>query len=297
MKIYTHCTVSKESVDYYRYLKASYKNLAKNPERIVFLAYCLDSECVEILKNDKETAEVIELPYARGSNGHAISIERAVSNFKAGEYNLLADTDTVMLLKNWDEILIKKADAYPVIGITVYEDIGGFSSGSTKYQTYKQLPTVTWMFFSPTVNVSSLRGMMPDKEHPLPIDSEELSKIYNLPQGYILTKDVGWQVPEFLYRNKIPYITIMPIKPSSKEAIVLAGAHDYHDEFHWEGKPFLVHQRGSMKHRFRIDPMSKTFYAACEKYLCFPSWSVKPTPSWKNFLNRKWYDRVLRRLG
>ena len=116
-----------------------------------------------------------------------------------------------------------------------------------------------------------------EKNNLLLIDSAHLSKIYGLPQGYSLLKDVGWQLPLFLFDNSIPYLIFDHIKPSSSDAKILAGVSDYHDEFHYKNLPFLVHQRGSMKHVFRLSKSSKDFYNRVEKHLEYPSWFVKPS--------------------
>ena len=38
----------------------------------------------------------------------------------------------------------------------------------------------------------------------------------------------------------------------------------------------LVHQRGSMTHKFRVDPLSKHFYDSVEEFLGFPNWVSRP---------------------
>jgi hypothetical protein len=49
---------------------------------------------------------------------------------------------------------------------------------------------------------------------------------------------------------------------------VLKGLSDYHEEYHIErGVPFVAHQRGSMRHVYRSDPMSVAFYAAIDRHI------------------------------
>ena len=161
-----------------------------------------------------------------------------------------------------------------IIGVS-YENIDGFSTGTSKLQTYKNQPTATWMVLSPKFNFTQL-SFLPQKDNFLNVNSKKLSNIYQLPIGFSVLKDVGWEIPMFLYKNKIQYKTLEIIKPVSKKSKVLYGLSQYHDEFHLNSIPFLVHQRGSMKHNFRIDQLSIDFYNACDKYLGYPKWSVKP---------------------
>ncbi len=209
--------------------------------------------------------------------GHAKSIDTAISRFVPGEINVISDTDVTMLMQDWDRVvmdLLTGSDALGVVG-TPYEGIDGFSTGETRYQSYKNKPSATWMAFSPEYDFSRL-SVLPDKEEFLLIDTPALSDLYQLPIGFFLLKDVGWQIPSYLNDNQIPYLALDIVKPTAPEAKALRGCNPYHDEFQMNGAPFLAHQRGSMKHRFRIDPLSVDFYDACDSYLGNPAWSVHP---------------------
>ena len=72
-------------------------------------------------------------------------------------------------------------------------------------------------------------------------------------------------------------ILVNIVKPFDNNSKVLKGCNPYHDEFHLDGTPFLAHQRGSMKHQFKLSILSKNFYFACEKYLNYPKWSTHPS--------------------
>jgi hypothetical protein len=107
------------------------------------------------------------------------------------------------------------------------------------------------------------------------IDTPELSDIYGLPLGFELVRDTGWQIPMFIKENKLSYQVLDLVKPTENRSRVLSNLNPYHDEFHLNDEPFLVHQRGSMTHLFRRDKLSKDFYDSVDKYLNFPVWSVK----------------------
>lgn len=280
MKINIHATVSDNSLRYFDYVCENYKGLAEDASRLRFFTYCLDTRAHRVLSADRRVEQSIAMEYGRGSTGHAKSVDAAIANLVAGEINVISDTDIAIVKQDWDRIVTKLLlgeDGVGIIGVP-YEGLDGFSSGSEKHQTYKNQPTTTWMAVSPQHDFSGL-SVMPDKDNVIEITTEELSAIYQLPVGFTVLKDVGWQIPGFLHDHEIPYLTLDIIKPASAAAKVLKGCSPYHDEFQLAGEPFIVHQRGSMKHRFRIDPLSAGFYDACDAYLGNPAWAVFPTVS------------------
>ena len=281
MNINIHATVSVNSLGYYAYMRANYRALTSADNVIRFFAYCLDRKSARQLQTDSSHT-ALPLAFGRGSGGHAQAIEAALQNLVPGNINIIADTDVVLLAKDWDQRIVDAMmmgeRRLGVIG-TRLEDIGGFSSGDTKFQQYKKKPTTTWMALSPHHDFCDLR-VMPDKKNVIEVVSQELSNLYNLPVGFFVVKDTGWQIPSYLHDHNIPYLALDIVKPTSEQAKALKGANPYHDEFQWDGLPFLAHQRGSMTHRFRIDPLSIDFYEACDRYLGNPSWAVHPT--WKD---------------
>lgn len=282
MPVNVHSTVSANSLRYFDYMWANYSALASAPGAVRFHVYCLDRFSAWRLRGDPRVASVTALPYGRGSSGHALAIESALGKSVAGEVNVIADTDTAIFLPGWDKAIqaaLADGAGCGIIG-TRLEDIGGFSSGATAYQQYKGKPTTTWMALSPRYDFSSLQ-VRPDKANFIPVTTPELASIYNLPIGYFVVKDTGWQIPSFLHDRAIPYIAFELVKPTAPNAKALAGTSTYHDEFHWNGVPFLAHQRGSMKHRFRVDPLSRDFYDACDRYLGAPDWAVEA--SWLDY--------------
>ena len=279
-----HIVISNRSFSYLRFILRNYRELSSKSSRINFKVYCLDRTVYHRISKSKLALDKILVINAhKGSTGHSMGLSLALKNFTIGHINIISDADVCVLAKNWDVSLINFLTTPSsqimkptgVIGVT-YENIHGFSSGNGEMQTYKKAPTLTWCLFMPDYDFSSL-DTSPDKNDSILIDSRHLSNIFGLPQGYYLLKDVGWQLPLFLFDNSIPYLIFNHIKPSSSDAKILAGASDYHDEFHYKNLPFLVHQRGSMKHVFRISKSSKDFYNRVEKYLEYPNWFIKPS--------------------
>jgi hypothetical protein len=274
MKINIHATVSGNSLGYYRYMRANYLALTSTETQLQFFVYCLDPRSAQAMRQSGEQT-VTEMAFGRGSGGHAKAIEEAIAHLVPGEINIIADTDVVLFQKGWDKTLADSmfgAAGYGMVG-TRLEDTGGFSSGDIIYQQYKKKPTTTWLALSPKNDFSGLQ-VRPDKANQIEVTTEELAEIYQMPIGFVVVKDTGWQIPSFLHEHKIPYFALDIVKPTDMEAKALAGVNPYHDEFQWNGVPYLAHQRGSMKHRFRIDPLSIDFYDACDRYLGNPAWSV-----------------------
>src|SRR5579885_624450 len=277
MKINIHATVSANSLGYYRYMQRNYRALASGENAVQFFVYCLDRGSANKLKGAADIEKLFALPWGRGSGGHAQAIETALSTMPKGDLNIIADTDAVLLMREWDRRLVQEMVVQKRWGIvgTRLEDIGGFSTGETKYQQYKKKPSTTWMALSPDYDFSALQ-VRPDKKNFIEVKDQHTSEIYNLPVGYFVVKDTGWQIPSYLDERKIPYMAFDIVKPTAPEAKALRDTNPCHDEFQWDGVPFLAHQRGSMTHRFRIDPLSVDFYDACDRYLGNPDWSVHP---------------------
>jgi len=278
MEIHIHATVSSNSVRYFDYVCANYIGLSSGKLPLYFYVYCLDSASHRILSRDKRIHQAHALKFGRGSRGHAQSIEAAIANFAPGQINVISDTDITILMQDWDLLIEKLLCGDGAVGLlaTKMEGLGGFNSGDSKIQHYKNKPTTTWMAMAPTYDFSGLK-VMPDKENFIPVTTPALADLYQIPEGYLVLKDTGWQVPSYLQDNGIPYRSMDIVKPTAPESVALKGCNPYHDEFLIDGKPFLAHQRGSMKHRFRIDALSRDFYDACDRYLGGPAWAVHAT--------------------
>ncbi len=199
-----------------------------------------------------------------GSRGHGACIMNALAMTGDGEIHIVVDSDTVMVAKGWDDYIRNRLinDGIGMIG-TTYEDLGGFSSGASNIQTYKKVPTFTWAALSPNHSWKKL-NVMPNKAHRVHISTPLLASIYNLPIGYNVFGEAAWQIPQYLHDNGLNYEGWRQLKPT-KDAVVLKGLSDYHEEYHVDNNvPFVVHHRGSMRHVYRGDKISKQFYAAVD---------------------------------
>jgi hypothetical protein len=264
MLINIHATVSKNSLPYFDYMIKNYSQLLSEENQIKFHAYCLDFSSYESLKGNFTSHFIGE---HRGTLGHCEAAKTALAQIKKNtldSINIIADTDTVMLVKNWDIAVCKVLENFNVMGSS-YERYGGFSSGDGMVQTYKNKPNLTWFAMGKNVDLSVI-DLTPNKGSHYHIQSELDSKIYELPIGFFVLRDTGWQIPKFLVENNVSYKTLTHEKPTKNAKVVKTG-HDYHEEYQLDGLPLVAHQRGSMSKEFMKSELSVQFYSVIDAHL------------------------------
>jgi hypothetical protein len=262
MTINIHATVSGFSVPYFEYMYKNYNKMAES-HKIVFYTYCLDDSSVRLLSGKSNTVRV---PSSSGTDGHCIAIKFALENFKNTEPNsidIIADTDTAMLVKGWDNITEKVLSDVGAFGSS-FERIGGRCSGSGNVQMYKGQPSFTWFAASKKYDFSKM-DTTPNKHVNLDITDKDLSSLYQLPVGFKLLRDTGWQIPSYLRDNNIPYKILDQEKPTDNAKILKTG-DNYHEEYQIDGVPFMAHQRGSLSKQFRVHELSRKFYDTLDSY-------------------------------
>lgn len=263
MIVNIHTTVSDFSFPFFEYMKENYTNTSSKKNELVFYAYCLDNKSYNKASQIVNSIKSIE---SRGTDGHCNGVKSIFSNLKntaADSFDIICDSDTVMLVNSWDIIIENILRKVGILGSS-YEKIGGYSSGNSNVQTYKNKPNLTWFAISRRYDFSKIQ-LDPGKNSHLDISNERLSDLYQLPIGYKLLKDAGWQIPSYLNDNSIPYKTLSHEKPTAL-AKVLKTNQDYHEEFQLDGIPFVAHQRGSMSKEFRKHKLSKSFYDVLDAY-------------------------------
>lgn len=257
-----HIVTNSTTIQYHDYCIDNHRSMAADPSKLEFYSYCLDDASYRSAPS--KGSKAIKLPGNSGSVAHALGVNEALKNMVEDDVNVIADSDSFILMKGWDEEIRKLCEQYGVIG-TTYEDIGGFSSGDGPVQTYKRLPNVTWCAFSNRYKFDF--DAMCQKASNLLIDTQELSETFNLPIGKSLLKEPAWQLPIFLKANEIASLPLAFVRPTSGNAKAVLTKEDYHTEYQLhDGTPFVAHQRGSMSKAFRVHPLSKSFYDACETY-------------------------------
>lgn len=262
MIINIHATVSSFSVPFYEYMRENYSSMATK-HAISFYCYCLDNESYNSVSN---TSTPIRVPDGSGTTGHCNAVRVALSNFEKTDpdsIDIIADTDTAMLVKGWDETTVDILKNVGVFGSS-YERIGGRCSGSGKVQTYKDKPSFTWFAASKKYSFSAM-DVTPEKGSNLQISNPELSALYNLPVGYELLRDTGWQIPSYLNNNQIPFKILVQEKPTDNAKVLKTG-DNYHEEYQLDGFPFMAHQRGSLSKAYRKHELSQKFYDCLDEY-------------------------------
>lgn len=270
--IHVHTQVDKSTVPYAQFMWQTMLELANHPGSLKITVHCMGPKAHDRAQKwvTQGEAVIIQTPASishEGSTGHGACIMDALKHTGDGAIHIIADSDTVVVARGWDDYVRFKLlnEKLGIIG-TTYEDPGGFSSGKNTVQTYKKVPSVTWCALTPMHDWRTL-DVMPNKGHQIGITTETLSKIYNLPIGFSVFGEVGWQLPQYIYDNDLTYEGWEQVK-ASKGAKLIKGLSDYHEEYHvQEGMPFLLHHRGSLRHVYRGDRISNAFYSAVDTYL------------------------------
>jgi hypothetical protein len=285
--IHAHSFSDKSTVPYVVMMWETMRLLANRPEALRLTVHCIGPTAAGRLKSlpNTSTYHVFDAEVGAGSQGgsstHAVCTEHALALTDDGDIHITVDSDTVMLARGWDDyIRCELLDRGTGTCGATYEDIGGFSSGNGTHQSYKGIPDVVWMAMSPAHRWRDLK-VAPNKSNVINITNEGQAKIYNLPVGYQLVCDVGWQIPEYLHSRNISYVGWKQLKGSGT-ATIIKGLGDYHEEFHVDGDvPFVAHQRGSLRHAYRNGGISTGFYTAIDKWLAVekdhePRWTWQP---------------------
>lgn len=291
-----HVPVAIEARKYFDYLRLNFHHTAHDPDRLFFFVYALDEQVQAAYQNDPDIsasypvykmkgayrlqtwldwkvflrAKLTGKPSLHGSNGHAAGLNRMMQALPTmAGHHVIADSDVAMLIKDWDLIAEDLWKEFHLIG-TCYEDIGGFSSGTSKVQTYKRFPNANWFGIRQDCDFSGL-DWMPAKETNLKIDTEDLSQLYNLPIGYELVRDGGWLLPSYCHARNYNAAVMEHIKPKSGRAQVLQTEQDYNEEYQLNGTAFVGHQRGGSRHEFKGCDISTGFYDCVERAVGVPA--------------------------
>lgn len=264
-KIHVHTQADAGTAEYVKFMWATMKTMANRADLLSLTVHCIGH--VAALEGIPDVTLRPTLPgVVHGSEGHAACIGDALRMTGDGDIHVISDSDAIVVTRGWDDYVRKRlvTDSIDIMG-TTYEDLGGFSSGATSLQTYKKLPTFTWVALAPSRSWHDL-DVTPNKAHRVGVDTEELSKIYNLPVGYRVFGEAAWQVPQYIHTNKLTYEGWKHVKPSG-QALVLKGLTDYHEEYHAGDIPIVVHHRGSLRHAYRSEGMSKLFFQVVDSWL------------------------------
>jgi hypothetical protein len=280
MKIDVHTVVDKNSIPYYFYMIDNFKRLSSDSSTLSFLCYYLDSVDFDIdyfYKNGVDRFTRILSKSSVSSHAHSYGLSEAMKNMNSKNCNVFCDSDIVMLYNGWDKKLVNLFESdIGMIG-TSYRSMKQHShhENARKVQCYKDNPNTTWLAVEPGIFLGDLDLTPFNPARQIKIETEDHSKIFKLPLGYDLLTDIGWKIPCYIHDNDIKADFLININPTSESSKVLmydekvdSGVRYYNEEYQLsDGTPFLSHQRGSLRHKFKEDPHSKIFYQRCEEYI------------------------------
>lgn len=290
-----HVVVADAACLYFDYLIRNFRHTAKDPSRLFFFCYSLDQQAQATFVNDPRLSGCYPVYEMRGayrlktlhewkvylgaklsgraqlggSNGHAAGLNRIMKALPTmAGHHVIADSDVAMLVRDWDEVIEDNFSNYHLIG-TSYEDVGGFSSGNSKVQTYKKFPNANWLAIRSDCDLSAL-DWFPMKERNLKIDTEAKAELYNLPLGYEMVCDGGWRFPGYCRDQAYRAKAMRQVKPTSTDAQIVRTSKDYNEEYQLDGRAFVGHQRGGSRHVFRDSEVSMAFYDCVERAVGVP---------------------------
>lgn len=276
--IHVHSQVDSNSMPFLLFMWNSALQLANKPDLLMLTIHCLGDQSARhmnenIISNNMKNVKVVEVPHGAGSVGHSLGTDSALKMTSNGDINIIVDADTTVVAKGWDDYVRLTVDRGVGCAGPAYlsfDDTNELAklhnSPLSLTHSYFNTPNLIWMILSPNYDFTNLQTVPQKQFHP-EINTQELSQVYNIPIGYKLLRDVGWQIPEYLANNKIPFESWYLYKSWKPGAIVINGLADYHEEYQVEGIPFVLHHRGGSRHRFKSPGMSETFFARVEPYI------------------------------
>lgn len=284
MNILIHTFVSKETIPYFKYMRDNYNYYSKN--KLEFWLYTFDSTVENIFKNKHNTVLLdlnipAEIPdFAHPGYRHYLTIKTALNNFKKESINIIADTDTVVMLKNWDEYIydmlknnycvgcqyntIWHYKNYPCFIWAAFGENCGFD-----YILKEPFPNKTNIYKFLTHNESEFYNYIFYSESHIKMNSDLLKK-HNFENDYksVMIADVGWDFPKFLVDNNLKYKVFDNISNFDFRHRFLNGYMAVnHVEYHINDIAFLAHQESGTARPFRKVSESSEFYEAYEKMI------------------------------
>ena len=250
MKIVIHTGTNAQAEPYAQLMFKSAQQLANNPQHIEQRRHVINDD-------------------ARGSNGHGLWLKEAFEQIVASidTIHIICDADVVFLHPGWDDDLCQLFLCEGISCLaTSYEKIGGPSTGQGTVQTYKGRPNVTFIAFAPYVDMLKFDPSHQKHQH-MKIVTEEQSVTFGIPVGYELFRDTAWELPDYLRKHGWLDTSRVMIHERENPQILTKDICGYCEEFVWEDKPFIAHQRGTSSKKFNVDPVSKLFVKACEDHL------------------------------
>lgn len=285
MKILVHTFVSKNTIDYLFYMRDNYNYLSKYNIRYVVYYYDKDIESKlrkfnSIFVDSSVLSDCVN-KYLYPGKRHGLMIREAIKNFDINSINIICDSDTVMLYKNWDEYLRVQLNKYDCVGVSY-----------TNPWHYQNIPCFIWIAFKKGFDIKKYH--MQDAFPYLlgegaPANVVPIDKKYNDYYGSLLNnskikmlKDLGlslddycdiiladpcWDFPIFIGENKIKYKIIKPLGLTASSKIINKDMRYTHYEYYFDDKLFCGHLEGSRGFAMKKSESSIEFYNSVETFI------------------------------
>ena len=115
------------------------------------------------------------------SDGFDLCLNQMIS-----DYVIFCHSDTVILHKNWDNIIIELLEKYKMVGVPYFNGVWGFCPSPIFCCAKKE----TWRSMSMSFSAKIKNNRIVQKSL-----NEQESKVLNHPVGTRIKFDVGWQIP------------------------------------------------------------------------------------------------------
>jgi len=241
----TVCTVNYYTEKYIYFQDYIFRELANNKDhrRLVcnVTPFNEGAEALSLLPRTEVFYE--DTSGLSGSESHGVGLNALISRIDT-EYAVIADPDSVVLLKDWDTVCLETLDDQTVAIGTPYPP-----HAVNRYQGY---PNQIFIFF----DVAAMRSMDIDfrpENYRLRRAKGQINKY--IPWLSLEDRDTSWNMPVKFREHGYLTHCFDFLKSNDSGSVVLA-PDARGDEHHWRGIPIVSHQGRSGSRGFDRDPIS-----------------------------------------
>jgi hypothetical protein len=278
--MFTLCSLVYNNSDYLFYQEKICRKIAKYDYKRIIIGSGENLEEREKLKKLQNTS-VLDGSWINnfsGSQAHGIAVNEIFKHINT-EFAIILDLDIVPLIPNWDEMLLNQLkNGIDVIGVP-YNPLHG-------RRRIQNMPTVFFFAF----NVQKIQDAKLDfRTLPTPIRKKiywlytkinkkifrnnSTPKLFDFEMSqYALFKMKLLSIKTIAFEMKQPWANDAILKFDISElpldrTLIDPLNHSYPEEWHWNGKPFLTHQRRSYVKSFNQTDYSRDWVRVTNEYL------------------------------
>jgi len=194
------------------------------------------------------------------SFNHGVALNEA-DRLSTEKYVIMLDTDFIFLIKDWDDIIVRNLDNNIVFGVDTPAEVNRAHNFPFIYCfCYRRdLLKNIKLDFRPRVNKDgdNLRFDI--------VSTERERKVMGMPMGSKYRWETSSRIPFIFYDNnlrskaitcvlgysekvKLPFLTKKDKKKYMQDVKKSKASKEYMEEWHYKGKLFATHLRGSIRH-------------------------------------------------